>query len=69
VHRRRHRHPALLRAEGQVQPGTDFMKIHFGRKLFGQIFILKYLTKFPLKNNRCAFILILNTITLGFKEF
>jgi hypothetical protein len=27
---------------GEPDPGTDLMKLDFGRKLFGQIFILEF---------------------------
>jgi hypothetical protein len=39
-------HVAGLHAlSGQGQPGIDFMNIHFGRKLFGYFFILKFWAK------------------------
>jgi hypothetical protein len=42
---------ALANFQGPVHPpGIGFTRIHFGRKLFGQIFFLQILNKFTPKN-------------------
>jgi hypothetical protein len=40
---------------GQIRPGIDSTKLHFGRKNVGQIFVLKFLDDYPPKNNTCIF--------------
>jgi hypothetical protein len=41
---------------GVRKAGIDFTKLHFGRKLFGQIFILKFWTNLqPKKTARITF--------------
>jgi hypothetical protein len=43
---------AVQEHAGAQQAGTDLMKLRFGRKLFGQIFILKFWKK-VLSKNKC----------------
>jgi hypothetical protein len=38
--------------EHRGDPGTDFMNLRFGRKLFGPFFYIQISDKFPSKNNR-----------------
>jgi hypothetical protein len=59
--RGRHAPPAVRVLHGERAaaraPGTDFTNLHFGRKTFGQIFILKVWTKFhPDATNKPKFI-------------
>jgi hypothetical protein len=65
LRRRRRRLPPPSRQT----PGTDFTKLHFGRKFFLYYFILKLGTNFHPKTTDETFIRVLWTIALGFKLF
>jgi hypothetical protein len=49
-------------------PGTDSTKLHFGRKLFGQIFSLKFRTNFPLHKTTDVIYLTVCIDVLDFKS-
>jgi hypothetical protein len=57
----------LRQVRGQMQrPGTDFTKLRYGRKLFGRIFILEILYKFPPKKLQMYIYLSIMSNNLGF---
>jgi hypothetical protein len=57
-------------AQVQIGPGIDFAKLHFGRKLFGLIFIHPQISdKLPPKNNICKIKGVLWTIIISLKVF